>query len=192
MRLEFGSYVQVFEANDPTNTPKARSLGAITLTPSGNITGDYYFLSLATGACISRHQWTSLPMPDTAIARVEALAKQEGQPLIQERGLVVEWRPDHPIDDDEYDRDYEPPDTDPSDDFDPVDYDPFTPDELADLAEPPDAFPFDNFGLPPPPGAVQGATYDPNDPNDQNDQIDPLNHDPEPDPNFDNQHACHH
>ena len=39
-------------------------------------------------------------MPDTAIAcrAVEApLALQDGQPLVQARGLVVEWRPDHPI-----------------------------------------------------------------------------------------------
>jgi hypothetical protein len=91
LKLEFGSYVQVFEA-----------------TPTGNANGDYYFLSLATGACISRHQWTVLPMPESAIARVETLAKDEGQPLIQERGLVVDWRPDHAIDDDEYDRDYNP------------------------------------------------------------------------------------
>lgn len=54
MRLEFGSYVQVFEDNDPTNTPRARSLGAITLNPTGNAQGDYYFMSLATGAQISR------------------------------------------------------------------------------------------------------------------------------------------
>jgi hypothetical protein len=98
MQLEFGTYVQVFEDNDPTNTPKARSLGAIALNPTGNAQGDYFFMSLATGAKkISRHQWTELPLTDTAIARVEALALHEGQPLIQESGLVVEWRPDQPI-----------------------------------------------------------------------------------------------
>jgi hypothetical protein len=50
-------------------------------------------------------------MTDNAISRVEAIAANEGQPLIQERGLVVEWRPDHPVDDDEYDRDYSTPQT---------------------------------------------------------------------------------
>jgi hypothetical protein len=65
-------------------------------------------MSLATGNKISRHNWTELPMTDTAIARVEALAAHEGQPPIQARGLVVEWRADHHIDNDEYDRDYEP------------------------------------------------------------------------------------
>jgi len=132
MRLEFGSYVQVFEDNEPSNTPKARSLGAIALNPTGNAQGDYFFLSLATGAKISRHQWTELPITDTAIARVEAIALNEGQPLIQESGLVVEWRPDQPIDDSEYDQDYVHVDA-PADDFDDADFDPVDDDELADI-----------------------------------------------------------
>jgi hypothetical protein len=33
MRLEFGAYAQVFEDNDPSNTIRARSLGAIALNP---------------------------------------------------------------------------------------------------------------------------------------------------------------
>jgi hypothetical protein len=53
LRLEFGSYVQVFEDPQPTNTPRARSLGAIALSPTGNAQGDYHFLSLATGAVIT-------------------------------------------------------------------------------------------------------------------------------------------
>ncbi|KAI2513611.1 Reverse transcriptase (RNA-dependent DNA polymerase) [Fragilaria crotonensis] len=73
MRIEFGTYAQVFEDNDPSNT-LARSLGAIALTPTGNAQGDFYFLSLATGNKLSRHAWTPLPMTDTAIARVEAIA----------------------------------------------------------------------------------------------------------------------
>ena len=83
MRIEFGAYAQVFEDHDPTNTPRGRSLGAIALNPTGNTQGDYYFLSLSTGARISRHAWTELPLPDTAIARVEAIALHEGRPLIQ-------------------------------------------------------------------------------------------------------------
>ena len=138
MRVELGQYVQVFEPSDPTNTPKARALGAIALTPTGNANGDYYFLSLATGARISRHQWTELPITDTCIARVEALAKNEGQPLIQARGLVVEWRPGHLVDDDEYDLnfDIDAPNADPGDEpFDADDYDDIA-GELADLHVP--------------------------------------------------------
>ena len=90
MRVELGQYVQVFEPSDPTNTPKAWSLGAVALTSTGNADhGDYYFLCLATGARISRHQWTVIPITDTHIARVEALAKNKYQPLIQARGLLL-------------------------------------------------------------------------------------------------------
>lgn len=136
MRLEFGTYVQLFQDPTPSNTIAARTLGAIAPTPTGNAHGDYHFLSLATGHRVSRHRWTALPMTDTAIARVEALALHERQPLIQQDGLVVEWRPDHPIDDDEYDRDYsqDPAREDAADDsLAPADYDPLDPDELADL-----------------------------------------------------------
>jgi acetolactate synthase regulatory subunit len=46
MRIEFGSYAQVFEDNLITNTPRARTLGAIALNPTGNAQGDYYFCPL--------------------------------------------------------------------------------------------------------------------------------------------------
>lgn len=49
MKIDFGEYVQVFEDNDPTNTAKARSTGAIALNPTGSATGDYHFMSLTTG-----------------------------------------------------------------------------------------------------------------------------------------------
>ena len=133
MRLELGTYVQVFEDNSPSNTLRARSLGAIALTPTGNAQGDYFFLSLATGHRLSRHTWTALPLPDTAIARVEALALHEQQPLLQSSGLVVEWRPDQPIDDSEYDLDFVPPPDPAPVAFHADDYDAIDDTELADL-----------------------------------------------------------
>ena len=134
LQLEFGSYVQLFDDVSPTNTLRSRTFGAIALT--GNAQGDYHFLSLASGSRLSRHRWQVLPIPDTAIARVEALALNENQPLIQTRGLVVEWRPDHTVDPDEYDRDFLPP-PDPTDDvLAPHAYDPIDPAELADLGPP--------------------------------------------------------
>lgn len=146
MKIEFGSYAQVFEDNDPTNTNKARTLGAIALTSTGNENGDHYFMSLSTGARISRRNWTELPITDIAIARVEALAVAEGQPLIQERGLVVEWRPGHTIDDDEYDRDYVPNDDEENHeevDNDMQHYDPIDDAELEDIQNPPVYIPDD-------------------------------------------------
>ena len=130
------------------------------MLPTGNAHGDYYCLSLATGVRVSRHRWHELPIPDTAIACVEALAKAEKQPLIQDTGLLVEWRHDHPIDDDEYDRDFEP-DAPPMEPL-PANFDAIDPTELAYLhadggfaAAPP--------FVPPvaPPHAAQGALEDP-------------------------------
>jgi hypothetical protein len=63
-KIEFGTYTQVFESNDPTNTTKARTTGAIALTPTGNAQGGYYFMSLTTGRKLSRQQWDELPMPN--------------------------------------------------------------------------------------------------------------------------------
>ena len=80
MKRELGAYVRVFEDN------------AIALMPTGNAQGNYYFMSLSTGARISRHTWIEVPLTDTAIARVEALGFADGQPLLQERGLVVEYK----------------------------------------------------------------------------------------------------
>ncbi|KAI2502818.1 Reverse transcriptase (RNA-dependent DNA polymerase) [Fragilaria crotonensis] len=133
MRLEFGTYVQLFEDNTPSNTLKSRSVGAITLSPTGNAQGDYFFMSLATGKKLSRASWTVLPMTDTAIARVEAIALHQHQPLLQASGLVVEWRPDQPIDDSEYDVDYAPPDHVQHVGFANADYDAIDDDKVADL-----------------------------------------------------------
>ena len=46
---ELGSYMQIFEHNDPTNTTKERTTGAVTLNPTGNTQGRYVFMSLTTG-----------------------------------------------------------------------------------------------------------------------------------------------
>jgi hypothetical protein len=135
--IEFGAYAQVFDDHTPTNTPYARTLGAIALDPTGNAQGAYHFMSLATGALISRHRWTELPIPDMSIARVEALALHDSQPLLQDRNLVVEWRPDHPINDSEYDLDFLPNNAEPAEPaLDAADFDPVDADELAALADP--------------------------------------------------------
>ena len=68
-------------------------------------------MSLKTGQVLIKGpgSWTEVPITDIAIARVEALAKHEGQPMIQDSNLLVEWRPNQPFDeDDEYDDDYKP------------------------------------------------------------------------------------
>jgi hypothetical protein len=91
-------------------------------------------MSLASGKKLSRrHSWTVLPMTDAAIARVEAIALHQQQPLIQASGLVVKWRPDHPIDESEYNFDYTPPTQEPHTGFAAADYDAINHDEVTDL-----------------------------------------------------------
>ena len=66
------------EHEEPRNSPKARTQGAISLGPMGNDKGGYYFMSLRTGKKLKRYSWDELPMPKSVIKRVEKLAK--GQP----------------------------------------------------------------------------------------------------------------
>ena len=56
MRLELGAYVQVFEDNTPTNTPRARSLGAIALRRLAMLRG-------ITISCLSPPAHASPDMP---------------------------------------------------------------------------------------------------------------------------------
>ena len=107
--LEFGSYVQLLDCS--MNTIRSHTIGTIALNPMGDDTRTYRFMSLKTGQVLTKGpgSWTEVPITDIAIARVEALAKQEGQPLIQDSNLLLQWRPNQPFDeDDEYDEDYEP------------------------------------------------------------------------------------
>ena len=107
--LEFSSYVQLLDRS--TNTIRFCTIGAIALNPMWDDTRTYRFMSLKTGQVLTKGpgSWTEVPITDIVIAQVEALAKQEGQPLLQDSNLLVEWRPSQPFDeDDEYDEDYEP------------------------------------------------------------------------------------
>ena len=116
--LEFGSYVQLLDRS--VNMIRSRTISAIALNPTGDENRTYCFMSLKTGQVLTKgpSSWTEVPITDIAIARVEALAKQEGQPLIQDSNLLVEWQPNQPFDeDDEYDDDYEPLVVDGEDDI---------------------------------------------------------------------------
>ena len=68
-RLPFGSYVQVHDDTSPKNSPTARTIGAITIVPTGNLQGGYKFLNLWTGKEITKRNWTHLPMPIEVIKR---------------------------------------------------------------------------------------------------------------------------
>jgi Reverse transcriptase (RNA-dependent DNA polymerase) len=115
MPLEFGTYVQVYDGT--SNNTKSRTLGAIATNPTGNSSGDYFFMSLATGARIHRRSWTVLPISDSVISRVEAIAYEEEMPPIEKGHLLTEYDPDHIVDLESYDRTYVPPKPNITDDI---------------------------------------------------------------------------
>jgi hypothetical protein len=46
------------------------------------VQGGYHFMSLQSGLKISRRSWDRIPMPDTVIARVNALGKNQPEQLV--------------------------------------------------------------------------------------------------------------
>ena len=82
LALQVGTYVQVHEEDNPRNSQVARTRGAIALGPSGNLQGGYKFMALNTGKKITRNSWDAIPMPDTVIARVNALGRDQPAHLI--------------------------------------------------------------------------------------------------------------
>jgi hypothetical protein len=97
-----------------SNDTKSRTLGAIATNPTGNASGDYYFMSLGTGHRIQRRSWTVLPISDTVISRVAAIAAAEEMPPVDRGHPLPEYDPDNIVDIDTYDRNYAPPKTPPS------------------------------------------------------------------------------
>ena len=63
LRLKFGSYCQVAEDVTPRNSLAARTCAAISMGPSGNLSGGHRFLALDTRKMIVRNRWKELPMP---------------------------------------------------------------------------------------------------------------------------------
>ena len=76
----FGSYCQVFQDNQPSNTAKERTVAAICLGPTGNLQGSYKYFALETRKKITRPQAKALPMPDSVIAWVDKIAAEQNMP----------------------------------------------------------------------------------------------------------------
>ena len=81
LKLQFGQYCQVHEEEEPRNSQIARTRGAISLGPSGNLQGGQRFMALDTGKKITRRRWDVIAMPDLVIARVNTLAADQPQHL---------------------------------------------------------------------------------------------------------------
>jgi hypothetical protein len=77
LSLQIGQYCQVHEEDHPRNSQLARTKGAISLRPSGNLQGGFKFMALNTGKKSVCRSWDVIPMPDVVIARVNALGSDQ-------------------------------------------------------------------------------------------------------------------
>jgi hypothetical protein len=96
-QLKFGSYCQVVEDVTPRNSLAARTWGAISLGPSGNLSGGQRFLALDTGKVIVRNRWKELPMPSSVIDQVNSLGQAERPLLVftdRHGRLIGDYTPD--------------------------------------------------------------------------------------------------
>ncbi len=73
LQLKFGSYCQVAEDVTPRNSLAARTHRAISMGPSGNLSGGQCFLALDTRKLIVWNCWKEHPMPLAVIDRVDLL-----------------------------------------------------------------------------------------------------------------------
>lgn len=87
IQLNFGDYVQVHEGKTITNTNEGKTVGTIALYPSGNGQNGWHFMSLSTGRKLHKYQWDVLPMPQDAIYRVEEIAAEQGEPVVESNFL---------------------------------------------------------------------------------------------------------
>ena len=93
-QILFGSYCQVFQRNNPTNTPKERTVAALCLGLSGNIQGSYKYFALATAKKITMAQATPVPMTEDIIQWVNKIEIAQKIPEVLEfttsAGEIVE------------------------------------------------------------------------------------------------------
>ena len=159
-QLEFREYVQTYEEHD--NSMQPRAIGALSLRPTGNVQGGYFFFSLTTGRVLNCNQWTRLPLPNEVIDRVHCMACQEKA----NRSLIFQNRNQELLldqDDDDDDESYSPSMTDEATEhelFEPVNNDDdhmetqgvdtpaeLEPNMIGDGAPPPDTHPGPEQGV---------------------------------------------
>ena len=74
-----GSYCEVHDEPNPTDTTVIRTNGRIALVPTGNLQGGVKFYFLNTGRVLKRRDFTEIPMPTAVITKVDKIGKKENQ-----------------------------------------------------------------------------------------------------------------
>jgi hypothetical protein len=77
LSLTIGQYCQVHEVDTFRNSQVARTKGAISLGPSGNLQGSFKFMALNSGKKFVQRSWDVIPLPDVMITRVDELGKDQ-------------------------------------------------------------------------------------------------------------------
>jgi hypothetical protein len=75
--LPFGSYCQVHEEKLPCNSLVNRTLGEISLGPSGNAQCGHNFFTLNTSWVITCRSWDVIPMPKSVVDRVNFIGRDQ-------------------------------------------------------------------------------------------------------------------
>jgi hypothetical protein len=78
--MQCGEYVQTHKPH--TNSMAHRTVGAISLRPTGSLQGGYYYLSLKTGRWLNRAHCMPLPMSAEVIDRVHKMARRSPTSLV--------------------------------------------------------------------------------------------------------------
>ena len=74
-----GSYCEVHDKPNPTNTTVSRTHEGIALRPTVNLQGSVKFYCLNTGRVLKQRAFTEIPMPTAVIAKVDKIGKKENQ-----------------------------------------------------------------------------------------------------------------
>ena len=74
-----GSYYEVHDEPNPSNTTVSRTHEGIALGPTVNMQGSVKFYCLNTGRVLKRRAFTEIPMPAAVIAKVNKIGKKENQ-----------------------------------------------------------------------------------------------------------------
>jgi hypothetical protein len=82
LQLKFGSYWQVAEDVTPHNSLAAHTRRAISMGPSGKLSGGQRFLALDTGKMIVQNCWKEFPMPLAVIDHVNLLGHAKRSLLV--------------------------------------------------------------------------------------------------------------
>ena len=75
--VPFGTYCQVHKEDGPHNSMTARTQGAISMGPSNNRQGGQVFFTLTTAKVVVHCSWNVIPMPNTVIAHVNKLGRDQ-------------------------------------------------------------------------------------------------------------------